>query len=241
MSYPSSYNVLTNINGVIPYLECDKLVCARKESLNCICANLWIDKPPLLTTGNILYYDNVDKKVSYGPLSITSTDAGFSYVNTTTSLLSIPTTLTKIPISYAVSPTVSYSFNWSNQWSIPVATDNRFVFSGSGIKKFVMRCDVNLTTGGSASTVHIALYKNGSCLTNGITSQTVGIFGAINPTIELLHWQMPFTATTNDYFELFVYGLSTGISIGATTPSPMNFSPSTVAPAISIECEQINI
>ena len=174
-----------------------------------------------------------------------ATEEGFSYRNTTnSSILSIPTTVTVIPIVYAVAPTISYIFNWKGGWDILAtpANNNRLVYTGSGTnKKFSFRADIQISVSGTSATVYIALYKNGSCLTNGFVSQSQGIFGALNPSVELVHFEIPITATTNDYFELYTYGSSTGVSISPITPATNLFSPTTFAPAVTIECQEVKI
>lgn len=170
----------------------------------------------------------------------TSTESGFSYVNTTTSsILSIPATAVIVPIHYAVSPTITRAFNWSSaDWTLGTGTQNRFIYSGAP-KKFEFHVDMQISSASAAATVYCALYKNGSALARSAIGQTQGVFGAINPTFECTSFVFPFTAVSSDFFELFIYGSSTGLSI--TPFSATGFTPASLVPSITIECHEIKI
>jgi hypothetical protein len=173
-------------------------------------------------------------------LTGSATESGLSYVNTTNStILAISTSPVIIPIQYAVSPTITHTLNWNSpDWTIGSGTTNRFIYSGTS-KKFYMEVDIIIGTGISSSTTYIALYKNGAAIGNSGIGQTLGNFGGVTPTVEILNFMTPFTAVSGDFFELFIYGLSTGKNIQPVTATL--FTPSTLCPGISIEIFQANV
>jgi hypothetical protein len=204
-----------------------------------ILGNVFMPNIRNITSGNVVYYNNVSRELTFG-LSTAPLESGLSYVNTTTStILAITTSPVIVPIQYAVAPTITHTMNWiSSDWAIGTGTTNRFTYTGTS-KRFYMEIDMCLGTGISASTTYIALYKNGSALANSGLGQTMGNFGGINPSLEMLSWLTPFTAVSGDFFELFIYGLSTGKNIQPV--SATLFSPSTLIPSISIEIMEVRI
>ena len=199
--------------------------------------NLTLDNIPSAVTSNTLYYDTTSKQVSFGTPSIS--ENGFGYTNTTnTTILSIPLTLTIVPISFAASPTITYSITGTG-FSIPTPSNNRIVYTGT-TKKFNIYTDLSLSVAGSSGSVYFCWYRNGSAIANAMAAQTVAIAGAINPSIELVHFMQEVTLNNNDYLELYTYGNTTGVSINPITPSPSLFVPATFQPSINILCEQVN-
>lgn len=211
--------------------------------------NTLLTQIPLASAANVLYYDATTKNVSYNTApGGSSSESGFSYVNTTNAaILNIPTTATIIPISNAASPTISYSFNWkSADWDIPTPTNNRLVYTGTS-KRFLMHVDILLGLTGAlpnpSAQIYIALYKNGTVLANSMCTQAInGSLGGQNMPIvpyEFLSAVFPITATNPDYFTLHIYGSSTGINIDGTQSA--TFVTSVLCPSITIECRQVNI
>jgi hypothetical protein len=189
----------------------------------------------------VLHIEPLTGVVVRGAVAPPSTsESGLSYVNTTaTVILNIPTTPTIIPIFYAVSPTITQTLNWkSADWNLGTGTQNRFIYTGTS-KKFHMEVDLAISTGASSGTIYVALYKNGSALANSGVGQTQQVFGALVPTIETMSFTFPFTAVSGDFFELYIYGSSTGLNIQPVSAS--SFSPSTLCPSIAIEINQVNI
>jgi hypothetical protein len=206
-----------------------------------ILGNVFMPNIRPLTSGNVVYYNNVSRELTFGTITASPPlESGLSYVNTTaTVILNIPTTVAIIPIFYAVSPTITHTLNWNSaDWALGTGTQNRFVYTGTS-KKFYMEVDLAIGTGASSATINLALYKNGSALPNSGIAQTQQVFGALIPTVETMSFIFPFTAVSGDFFELYIYGSSTGLNIQPITASL--FSPSTLCPSIAVEIQQVNI
>jgi hypothetical protein len=94
----------------------------------------------LATAANILYYDATSKLVSYSTAPTSSLLSGCSFVNTTNLLMNtIPTVVTKIPITNTSTPTTTWTFNWNRDWNVDTVTPNnsRLIYSGSTAKNLL--------------------------------------------------------------------------------------------------------
>jgi hypothetical protein len=169
-----------------------------------------------------------------------ASESGFSYVMTNDATVeNIPATVTTVPISFKVSPTITYAFNWkSSDWNIPDAANNAFVYTGTS-KKFVMDVDLLFAPAGASSAqIFVALYKGANAISNAavttaVVTETITAFTPIS-------FSIPFTAVNGDSFTLRYYGSSTGINLTANVAATI-FSPVVRCPAVSIECREVKI